>query len=90
MIPSPYIFVMQCTIAPQRYLSDINPRMQTQKIPPSQRRDFPNDMRATTRLFCVTYAAGFANDGDFHLTRVGHFVLNLLCYFVRQVLALGI
>ena len=53
MIPSPYIFVMQCTIAPQRYLSDINPRMQTQKIPPSQRRD--------SQMICVRQLAILRN-----------------------------
>ena len=29
-------------------------------------------------LFRITYRAGFADDRDFHLSRIGHFILDFL------------
>lgn len=40
------------------------------------------------RLLGVCYAAGLADDGDLHLTRIGHFVLNLGGNLVRELGAL--
>ena len=30
-----------------------------------------------SELFRVAHSSCFADDGDFHLTRIGHFILNL-------------
>ena len=40
------------------------------------------------RLLGVCYAAGLADDGDLHLTRIGHLVLNLGGDLVREFGAL--
>ncbi len=39
-------------------------------------------------LLRVRNGAGLADNGDFHLSGVRHFVLNLLCYVVRKALRL--
>ena len=41
-------------------------------------------------LFCEADGAGLADDGDFHLTGVGHLVLDALCYLSRELFGLGV
>ena len=37
------------------------------------------------RLLGVAHRTRFANDGNFHLTRIGHFVLDTSCDVVRKI-----
>ncbi len=37
-------------------------------------------------LFRITYRAGFTDYGDFHLSLIGHFILDFLCYLSAQAL----
>lgn len=41
-------------------------------------------------LFGEADSSGLADNGDLHLTRIGHLVLNSFGYFSRQFLCLGI